>query len=94
MCSSRLRAGLSYRHSAGPGRASRWIAALGGVLGLASGIAALLFGGSAFGGYGVASACLVGVLVWVVINQIAARCPRSRVLRCKACGWRCEVASD
>jgi hypothetical protein len=93
-CGQVLSPGLGYRHSTGPGRLGRRIGHLSGPLGLATTVSVLSFGGQAWGGYGVASACLAGVLAWAVASQVAARCPKSRRLRCKACGWQAEVTSD
>lgn len=53
---------------------------------------AICCGRNSLGGYGAASACLAGFLVWAVLNQVAARYPRVRVRSCGACGWRREIA--
>jgi hypothetical protein len=87
-----LRRGLSFRHSVGPGEAARWVGRLAVVFGLAAFVYAIFFGGDSLGGYGAASACLAGFLVWAVLNQVAAKCPRARLLSCGACGWRREAA--
>jgi len=90
-CGKALRLGLSFRLAIGPGRAARWIGRLAVPLALATFVYAFLYGADSLGGYGTAAACLAGFLVWVVINQVAVRCPRVRCLHCKACGWRREV---
>lgn len=90
-CGMALRRGLSFRYSVGPGEAARLVGHLAVVLGLATFAYAIFFGRDSLGGYGAASACLAGFLVWAVLNLVAAKCPRARMLSCGACGWRRET---
>ncbi len=90
-CGQTLGLGIQFLHSVGPGRAARRIASVAVLLGLGTFAYAVLVGNDSFGGYGAASSVLAGLLVWAVGNQIAARLPRARRLRCRACSWQREV---
>lgn len=90
-CGKALRLGLSFRHGVGPSQAVRWTRFLAVLLGLATFVYAILFGHDSLGGYGAASACIAGLLVWAVVNQVAARFRGVRLMHCEACRWRREI---
>lgn len=93
-CGAASKQGLEFRHSVGPGPAARILGRLAVALGLATSVVAILCGHDSLGGYGTAAAALSGFLVFVVVEGIAARLPRSRRLRCAACGWQHDVVAS
>ena len=90
-CGAAIHFGLRHRHSDGPGRSGRWLGFVSGPLGLVTAGYVYMYGGVALSGYGSAVACLSGVMMWLVLSQIAERCPRSKRLHCKSCGWQDEI---
>lgn len=90
-CGKPFALGIQFRHAIGPGRLARRLARVAVLLGLGTFAYAVTYGSESLGGYGAAGAMLAGLLVWTVCNQVAARCPRSRLLRCSACTWQREL---
>lgn len=91
VCGAHMKPGPGFRKETAPGAAAQCMAALALMLGIAIFLAVLLYGRQHDLGPGVG--VIAGILTYVVINEIAARLPRVRRLRCAACGQKHEIAA-